>query len=37
MYRILKKEGRAKRGVLETVHGAIQTPVFLNVGSAAAI
>lgn len=37
MYRILKKEGRAKRGVLETVHGAIQTPVFMNVGTAAAI
>ncbi len=37
MYRILKKEGRAKRGVLETVHGSIQTPVFMNVGTAAAI
>lgn len=37
MYRILKQEGRAKRGELETVHGTIQTPVFMNVGTAAAI
>ncbi len=37
MYRILKKEGRAKRGELHTVHGVIQTPVFMNVGTAAAI
>lgn len=37
MYEILKEEGRAKRGVLHTVHGDIQTPVFMNVGTAAAI
>lgn len=37
MYRILKKEGRAKRGELTTVHGTIQTPVFMNVGTVAAI
>ena len=37
MYRILKKEGRAKRGRLTTVPGVIETPVFMNVGTAAAI
>lgn len=37
MYKILKTEGRAKRAELETVHGAIQTPVFMNVGTIAAI
>lgn len=37
MYRVLKQEGRAKRGELETVHGTIQTPVFMNVGTVAAI
>ncbi len=37
MYRLLKQEGRAKRGELSTVHGVIQTPVFMNVGTAAAI
>lgn len=37
MYRIIKQEGRAKRAELETVHGTIQTPVFMNVGTAAAI
>ncbi len=36
-YRILKQEGRAKRGELHTVHGVIQTPVFMNVGTVAAI
>ncbi|MCR5398897.1 MAG: tRNA guanosine(34) transglycosylase Tgt [Lachnospiraceae bacterium] len=36
-YTIIKTEGRAKRGVFETVHGTIQTPVFMNVGTAAAI
>lgn len=36
-YRILKKEGRAKRGEFHTVHGVIQTPVFMNVGTVAAI
>ena len=37
MYKILKTEGRAKRAQMETVHGTIQTPVFMNVGTAAAI
>ncbi len=37
MYRILTTEGRAKRAQLETVHGTIQTPVFMNVGTVAAI
>lgn len=37
MYQLLKQEGRAKRGELHTVHGIIQTPVFMNVGTAAAI
>ena len=36
-YRILAEEGRAKRAEFETVHGTIQTPVFMNVGTAAAI
>lgn len=36
-YRILKTEGRAKRAEFETVHGTIQTPVFMNVGTVAAI
>ena len=37
MYRILKQEGRAKRAEFTTVHGTVQTPVFMNVGTAAAI
>ena len=37
MYQLLKQEGRAKRGEFHTVHGVIQTPVFMNVGTAAAI
>lgn len=37
MYQLLKQEGRAKRGELHTVHGVIQTPVFMNVGTVAAI
>ena len=37
MYTLLKKCGNAKRGRLETVHGIIETPVFMNVGTAAAI
>lgn len=36
-YRLLKTEGRAKRGEFHTVHGVIQTPVFMNVGTVAAI
>ena len=37
MFKIIKKDGRAKRGEFVTVHGTIQTPVFMNVGTAAAI
>ena len=37
MYKVLKKECRAKRAQLSTVHGVVQTPVFMNVGTAAAI
>ena len=37
MYNLLKQEGRAKRGEFHTVHGIIQTPVFMNVGTVAAI
>lgn len=37
MYKILKTEGMAKRAEFETVHGTIQTPVFMNVGTVAAI
>ncbi|MDD6202237.1 MAG: tRNA guanosine(34) transglycosylase Tgt [Lachnospiraceae bacterium] len=36
-YRIICREGRAKRAEFETVHGVIQTPVFMNVGTVAAI
>ena len=36
-YKILATEGRAKRAEFETVHGVIQTPVFMNVGTVAAI
>ncbi len=37
MYKLLKRDGSAKRGEFHTVHGVIQTPVFMNVGTAAAI
>ena len=37
MYEVLKQEGRAKRAKLTTVHGTIETPVFMNVGTVAAI
>ncbi len=37
MYELIKTEGRAKRGRFHTVHGVIETPVFMNVGTAAAI
>ena len=36
-YKIIKMEGRAKRAEFKTVHGTVQTPVFMNVGTAAAI
>jgi len=36
-FTLLKTEGRARRGQFETVHGTIQTPVFMNVGTSGAI
>lgn len=37
MYELIKRDGLAKRGRLSTVHGVVETPVFMNVGTAAAI
>lgn len=37
MYKLLKKEGRARRGEFQTPHGTVQTPVFMNVGTQGAI
>ncbi len=37
MFKLLKQEGNARRGEFKTIHGTIQTPVFMNVGTAAAI
>ncbi len=37
MYKLIKKEGNARRGEFHTVHGTVQTPAFMNVGTAAAI
>lgn len=37
MYELIKKDGMAKRGRLTTVHGTVETPLFMNVGTAAAI
>ena len=37
MFKLLKQDGAARRGEFETVHGTIQTPVFMNVGTSAAI
>lgn len=37
MYTLIKKEGNARLGTFETVHGTVQTPVFMNVGTAGAI
>ena len=37
MYTLLTTEGKARRGRFETVHGTIETPVFMNVGTSAAI
>ena len=37
MFELKLKEGSARRGEFKTVHGTIQTPVFMNVGTAAAI
>ncbi|MDD6292359.1 MAG: tRNA guanosine(34) transglycosylase Tgt [Eubacteriales bacterium] len=36
-YKLINMDGKAKRGEFTTVHGVIQTPVFMNVGTAAAI
>ncbi len=37
MFELLKKENKARRGIFHTPHGDIQTPVFMNVGTLAAI
>ena len=37
MFKVLKTDGRARRCTMETVHGTIETPVFMNVGTCAAI
>lgn len=37
MFTLIKKDGNARRGIFETVHGTIQSPFFMNVGTAAAI
>ena len=37
MYKVLKREGMAKRAEFTTVHGTVQTPVFMKVGTVAAI
>ncbi len=37
MYKLIKKEGSARRGEFHTVHGSVQTPAFMNVGTSAAI
>ncbi|MCC8047996.1 MAG: tRNA guanosine(34) transglycosylase Tgt [Oscillospiraceae bacterium] len=37
MFKILKQEGRARRGEFATPHGSVQTPVFMNVGTRGAI
>jgi len=37
MYTLIKQEGHARRGVFETPHGTVQTPVFMNVGTQGAI
>ena len=37
MYQLLKQDGHARRGTFQTPHGIVQTPVFMNVGTQAAI
>lgn len=37
MFKVIKQEGKARRGVFETPHGTIQSPFFMNVGTSAAI
>ena len=36
-FTVIKKEGTARRGVFETVHGTVQTPAFMNVATCGAI
>ena len=36
-YQVITKDGKAKRARMETVHGVIETPVFMNVGTVGAI
>ena len=37
MFKLIKKEGTARRGEFVTVHGTVQTPAFMNVATSAAI
>ena len=37
MYKLIKQEGKARRGVFETVHGTVQMPAFMNVATCGAI
>jgi queuine tRNA-ribosyltransferase len=37
MFKVIARDGSARRGEMKTVHGTIQTPVFMNVGTCAAI
>lgn len=37
MYTLIKKQGKARRGEFKTVHGTVQLPAFMNVGTSAAI
>lgn len=37
MFELIKKDGKARRGIYHTAHGSVQTPVFMNVGTQAAI
>ena len=37
MFKVIKKEGKARRGEFTCPHGTVQTPVFMNVGTQAAI
>ena len=37
MFRVLKKQGKARRGEFSCPHGTVQTPVFMNVGTQGAI
>ena len=37
MFKVIKKEGSARRGEFITVHGTVQTPAFMNVATCGAI